>query len=177
VSPTLATARHPWILAAALAALLGAGAACTSHSSRGPEGPTAQPSAEPPQVSAPRESPTAPATDGVTLTDPPPTAPTAGAPVASAPGTSGPGAPLGRVPPGGGRPRCQLPAPKLSDDACQTDAECAPSVPCHAPACVAKSKVPPPAPNVMCTREMRCDSADANRCGCIQGRCALIPPN
>ena len=173
MSPTPATLRLPRCLAVALLVALGLSTACTTGSPRGATASTA----ESPQVSAPRQSPTAPPTDGVTVGDPPPTAPTASAPIASGPGASASDVPLGRVPPSGNRPRCQLPAPKPSDDACQTDAECAPSEPCHAPACVAKSKVPPPAHPVMCTREMRCDSADANRCGCYQGHCALIPPN
>ena len=29
----------------------------------------------------------------------------------------------------------------------------------------------------ICTRQMACDSVDANRCGCLEGRCSLIPPS
>ena len=72
--------------------------------------------------------------------------------------------------------KCQLPEPKLSDDPCTADGDCKPSVPCHAPACVAAAKAQPATPDTMCTRNMVCDSHDANRCGCYQGRCALIPP-
>ena len=71
---------------------------------------------------------------------------------------------------------CRLPAPKLSDDACTTDADCGVSDPCHAEACVAKAKSHPPTAETVCTRIMKCNTADANRCGCHQGRCALIPP-
>jgi hypothetical protein len=28
----------------------------------------------------------------------------------------------------------------------------------------------------MCTMSIECDSVDVNRCGCLEGRCALIPP-
>jgi hypothetical protein len=73
-------------------------------------------------------------------------------------------------------PGCKLPAPKKSDDACTTDADCAPSVPCHAPACVARAKAVPKTPDTICTMMLDCGSADVNRCGCLEGRCALIPP-
>ncbi len=71
---------------------------------------------------------------------------------------------------------CHLPAPKTSDDPCAGDADCGPATACHARACVAKAKAAPVSPDTMCTREMACDSVDANRCGCLEGRCALIPP-
>lgn len=71
---------------------------------------------------------------------------------------------------------CHLAAPKLSDDACKIDADCAPSDPCHAKACVARAKARPPTPSTMCTQMMACETVDANRCGCYEGRCALIPP-
>jgi hypothetical protein len=29
----------------------------------------------------------------------------------------------------------------------------------------------------MCTEIMDCASVDANRCGCFEGRCSLIPPS
>lgn len=74
-----------------------------------------------------------------------------------------------------GRP-CKLPLPKRSDDVCGADADCGPSNPCHAPACVAKTKSRPPTQDTMCTQSLECDTADANRCGCLEGRCALIPP-
>lgn len=85
--------------------------------------------------------------------------------------TASPPAPVPLGPPF----RCRLPAPRLSEDACATDADCAVDAPCHARACVAKAKGNPPTPQTMCTRQMVCDSVDANRCGCHEGRCALIP--
>jgi len=72
---------------------------------------------------------------------------------------------------------CRLPAPKRSDDACKTDADCGVSDPCHAHACVAKAKSHPPDKSTVCTRQMDCFSADANPCGCLDGMCALIPAN
>jgi hypothetical protein len=73
-------------------------------------------------------------------------------------------------------PACRLPAPLKSEDACTTDADCGVSEPCHAHACVAKAKSRPRTPDTMCTMVMDCQSADVNRCGCFEGRCALIPP-
>lgn len=73
-------------------------------------------------------------------------------------------------------PACRLPAPVKSDDACTTDADCGPSDPCHAHACVAKAKSKPRTAETICTEVMDCASTDANRCGCYEGRCALIPP-
>ncbi|WP_394836053.1 hypothetical protein LVJ94_03990 [Pendulispora rubella] len=70
---------------------------------------------------------------------------------------------------------CSLCEPVVSEDACTTDADCAPSVPCHAPACVAKAKAVPRKPDTMCTMMMACTSADANSCGCLKGKCALSP--
>ena len=72
---------------------------------------------------------------------------------------------------------CHLAAVRKSDDACKLDADCAPSDPCHARACVAKAKSKPRTPDIMCTMMMGCETADANRCGCFEGRCALIPPD
>lgn len=70
---------------------------------------------------------------------------------------------------------CRLPAPKKSDDACKTDADCGVSEPCHAHACVARGKAHPPDKSTVCTRMMDCLSADANPCGCLDGVCALVP--
>ncbi|WP_394846487.1 hypothetical protein LZC95_03355 [Pendulispora brunnea] len=70
---------------------------------------------------------------------------------------------------------CSLCEPVVSEDACSTDADCAPSVPCHAPACVAKAKAVPRKPDTMCTMMMACTSADSNTCGCLKGKCALYP--
>ncbi len=68
---------------------------------------------------------------------------------------------------------CGLCDPLLSTDACKTDADCAPSQPCHAPACVAKAKSTPRTKDMMCTEEVRCNTTDANACGCLNGFCAL----
>ena len=76
-----------------------------------------------------------------------------------------------------GLPRCQLPAPLVSDDTCAVTADCAVSSPCHATACVGKAKAHPAAPDTQCTMNLVCNSADANRCDCFQGRCALLPPS
>ncbi len=98
---------------------------------------------------------------GIVANDPvkkPPAAPDAG-PTASGPKLCG----------------CGLCEPLFSEDACANDADCAPSAACHADACIAKSKAPPRPANVMCTQMMKCSSADANACGCVQGRCALSP--
>ncbi len=95
-------------------------------------------------------------------------------PVATAP--NAPGKP-GDLPPDPTHRVCRLPAPKKSDDACKIDADCAPSDPCHAKACVAKARSKPRTPDIMCTMMMGCETADANRCGCFQGRCSLIPPD
>jgi hypothetical protein len=73
-------------------------------------------------------------------------------------------------------PGCKLPAPVKSGDACTTDADCGVSDPCHAKACVAKAKSHPKQPDTMCTMSLDCSSADVNRCGCLEGKCALIPP-
>jgi hypothetical protein len=167
-SPTLSS-----IHVAALAALLGAAAGCTVGSQHG-TAPT-----EPPlEVSAPPETAVVQATGAPGPTDPglpsSPALTTAAAAPSSEP-TAG-ASPTAAFRPGGARPPCQLPAPKPSEDKCQTDADCGVSAPCHAPACVAKSKSKPPDGNTSCTRDMRCDTADANRCACYQGRCALVPP-
>jgi hypothetical protein len=73
-------------------------------------------------------------------------------------------------------PTCRLPAPKKSQDACTTDADCGPSQPCHAPECVARARSKPRTPDTVCTMILECGTSDANRCGCFEGRCALIPP-
>ena len=75
------------------------------------------------------------------------------------------------------RRACHLPAAKKSEDACKTDADCGPSDPCHAKACVAKARSKPMTPDTMCTTMLVCESVDANRCGCFESRCALIPPD
>jgi len=76
----------------------------------------------------------------------------------------------------GSGPACRLPAPKVSQDACSTDADCGPSEPCHAKECVARVKSKPRTAGIMCTEILECGTADANHCGCFEGHCALIPP-
>jgi hypothetical protein len=138
----------------------------------GPSGPTpvaTVPPTEPPAGSSAGADPATPAASSASAS--------------TAPASPGSAPPQGRWPPPKlpRRPKqpfkCRLDAPKLSADPCKTDADCAPSALCHAPECVAKRKAPPPDPNVMCTRDLHCATADANRCGCHQGRCALIPPS
>jgi hypothetical protein len=98
---------------------------------------------------------------------PAPAATSSATAVPTASGTAGPAHPTG----------CRLPAPLKSDDACSTDADCGVSEPCHARACVARARSHPPTPDTMCTQMLQCGTADANRCGCLEGRCALIPPS
>ncbi|APR80352.1 Hypothetical protein A7982_05699 [Minicystis rosea] len=118
--------------------------------------------------------------------EPPPQPPLPPGPIVTSAATSSP--PVGTgAPPGLGQPNqpsqpslkppeCRLPAPVKSTDACSSDADCGVSDPCHAHACVAKAKSRPKTPDTMCTMVMDCASADVNRCGCLEGRCALIPP-
>ena len=70
---------------------------------------------------------------------------------------------------------CSLCEPVVSNDACTVDADCAPSDPCHAEACVARAKAKPATPQTQCTMDLRCNSVDVNTCGCLQGHCALYP--
>jgi hypothetical protein len=119
----------------------------------------------------PSAAPGAPAPQGASSA--PPLSPAQPAPLASGGGQElaiPPGA--GSVPSG----ECSLPSPLKSDDPCTSDADCGVSSPCHAKACVARAKSQPPKPDTMCTMSLECDTADANRCGCYEGRCALIPP-
>lgn len=69
---------------------------------------------------------------------------------------------------------CSLCNPVVSEDTCSVDADCAPATPCHAEACVAKGKAKALAPGASCTAILRCDTADANACGCREGHCALF---
>lgn len=107
------------------------------------------------------------------VADPPPSPPPARAPSAVAPTAPSTSAA------GGSRrlPGCKLPAPLKSADPCSTDADCGVSEPCHAGACVARARSHPATADTMCTEILACNSADANRCGCFEGRCALIPPS
>jgi hypothetical protein len=72
---------------------------------------------------------------------------------------------------------CKLCAPVVSEDPCTSDNDCAPATPCHATQCVSRTKAVPRKPDTMCTMDIRCDSVDVNRCGCVQGRCTLSPPS
>ncbi len=92
-------------------------------------------------------------------------------------GTADPG-PGPNEPPGAATPSplvCALPAPVKSEDTCAKDADCAPSVPCHARACVAASRAVSRTPDTVCTMSIDCQSADVNPCLCYEGRCALVP--
>jgi hypothetical protein len=70
---------------------------------------------------------------------------------------------------------CRLSAPVKSADGCAVDADCAPSVPCHATACLNVANAQLPDANTVCTEDLVCDSADTNSCGCYQGVCTLLP--
>jgi hypothetical protein len=108
--------------------------------------------------------------DGVTI-----------APVTGSAKPTGSGSPIPSAAPSAAAPAgpklcgCTLCEPLPSGDACTSDADCAPSIPCHAPACVAKAKAEPRAADQMCTQELRCGTADTAACGCVRGFCALYP--
>jgi len=142
---------------------LGASVAASCAHGAGGSGP-----APPPTGSAPLPVATVPIPPPRPPADVPAPTSTAAAPNGQPPPKSVPEKPISF--------RCHLPAPKLSDDPCGTDADCGVSAPCHAPACVARAKSNPADASTMCTRKLVCNSADANRCGCYEGRCALIPP-
>jgi len=60
----------------------------------------------------------------------------------------------------------------LSDDACETDADCVPAECCHAAACVAQANAPA-CEDAMCTMDCRYGTLDCGgRCLCHDGRCA-----
>ena len=64
------------------------------------------------------------------------------------------------------------PAVVLSDDACETDADCVPAECCHAAACVAATRAPA-CGDVMCTTDCRFGTLDCGGgCLCFEGRCA-----
>jgi hypothetical protein len=118
-------------------------------------------------------APPQPLPEAAPASEPPASAP--GAAVHSEPVTSPPAGSPGEPSPT--QRACRLPAAKKSDDACKSDADCGPSDPCHAKACVAKAKSKPKTADTMCTMMLGCETADANRCGCFEGRCSLIPPD
>jgi hypothetical protein len=70
---------------------------------------------------------------------------------------------------------CKLCAPVVSDDACSSDADCAPEEPCHAKRCVGTANAKGLGTKAMCSRIMMCHTTDANSCGCYNGKCALVP--
>jgi len=113
----------------------------------------------------------------VTLPGQVPGSPGEGAPPPASVVASPPAGNPGGTPPNPTHRACHLPAPKKSDDTCKTDVDCGPSDPCHATACVAAAKSKPKRPDTICTMMLGCETADANRCGCFEGRCALIPPD
>jgi len=119
----------------------------------------------------PQEPPVAPTGPGRAAVTPPADGPEAGA-AALAPKNDNAAAEAREVAPLCG---CGLCAPVVSDDACSTDADCAPAVPCHADRCVAKAKAQPRNPGTACTMNLLCNTVDANTCGCHQGKCALMP--
>jgi hypothetical protein len=151
-----------WISAAPALALM----ACTVTS--GPPPPTTAPGGPAVEASPP------PATPHTAFTKADPATPPAlsNSPTSPAPTTEVPKQETTDPP----TRACKLPAPKKSEDACKQDSECGVSDPCHAAACVAKAKSNPPKADTVCTRMLACHSADVNRCGCFEGRCALIPP-
>ena len=142
-------APRTWLLAALLLAVPATVAvACLPPTANGPD---ASVTASPPDATAaPTSSPTTPVSSEPT----------------TAPGSDGEQPPF----------TCALPAPVKSQDACATDADCGPSDPCHARACVARSKSRPPDKSTICTQIMDCKSIDANPCVCFEGVCALVPP-
>ncbi len=68
---------------------------------------------------------------------------------------------------------CKLCAPVVSNDSCDKDDDCVPESGCHAHACVAKANAKPTDPKLNCTMVLDCHSADANKCGCVNHKCAL----
>jgi hypothetical protein len=72
-------------------------------------------------------------------------------------------------------PVASVPAPPtdlvISQDACQSDADCAPAACCHAAACMSADKVKPC--NMMCTQVCQPGTIDCGGgCLCHQGHCA-----
>lgn len=70
---------------------------------------------------------------------------------------------------------CGLCAPVLSADTCSSGGDCTPATPCHATRCVATANAEPRKPDTMCTQDLHCDAIEANACGCVAGKCALVP--
>jgi hypothetical protein len=77
-------------------------------------------------------------------------------------------------------PEGAVAAPVFSDDACTTDADCAPVGTCHPAGCVAAAKSG--TNDLMCTMECRAGTTDCgyNHCGCAAApsgkkTCALLP--
>ncbi len=60
----------------------------------------------------------------------------------------------------------------LSDDACESDADCGPAECCHAAACVAAARGPA-CGDALCTTDCRYGTIDCGgACLCFEGRCA-----
>jgi len=60
----------------------------------------------------------------------------------------------------------------VSEDACETDADCVPAACCHAAACVGRANAPD-CNDSMCTMECRYGTLDCGGgCLCHEGRCA-----
>lgn len=77
-----------------------------------------------------------------------------------------------------GEPSGDEPALVIGEDACTTDADCAPAECCHAAACVGRANAPA-CGDAMCTMECRYGTMDCGGgCLCHEGRCAarLSPP-
>lgn len=82
--------------------------------------------------------------------------------------TPAPIASIADLPPGPAAPEGEL---IMSQDACQSDADCAPAACCHAAACMSVDKVKPC--NVMCTQVCMPGTIDCGGgCLCHAGRCA-----
>lgn len=65
-----------------------------------------------------------------------------------------------------------VPSLVLSDDACESDADCVPAACCHAAACVGRANAPD-CSDSMCTMECRYGTLDCGGgCLCHEGRCA-----
>ena len=68
--------------------------------------------------------------------------------------------------------RAASPGLVVSNDVCQTDADCVPAGCCHAAACVARANAPA-CGDAMCTEECRFGTLDCGgACLCHEGHCA-----
>lgn len=76
----------------------------------------------------------------------------------------------------------ELAAPKLSNDPCTKDEDCAPVAMCHSDRCVSATHAGSMPADVMCTMECRGGTVDCgfNHCACVTSSaarrvCALVP--